>query len=159
MQQCCIKIIYLHEINSIRLKSCFTVILIFCFQFFYSQIIKGKVVDNNSGSGISFAEIFCLETQNGTVSDVEGNWELENQVNFQITLLIRADKFDNKLIKVENQKKDLTIKLERSHIHLDEVIVSTSDSKLQRYSAFPAESRKIADLNKIEQKYYCLGLK
>ena len=107
MQQCCIKIVYLHEINSIRLKSCFAVILTFSFQFFYSQIIKGKVVDNNSGSSISFAEIFCLETQNGTVSDVDGNWQLENQVNFQITLLIKADEFDNKLIKVESQERTI----------------------------------------------------
>jgi len=128
-----------------------TVILIFCFQFVHSQIIKGKVVDNNTGSGIAFVEIFCLETQNGTKSDVNGYWELENKVNFQITLLIRADEFDNTLIKVESQEKDLIVKLEHSHIHLDEVIVSTSDSKLQRYSAFPVESRKIADLNKIEQ--------
>ena len=133
------------------MRNYFTVILFLCFQFAHSQIIKGKVVDNNSGAGIAFAEIFCLETQNGTVSDIDGNWELENQVNFQITLLIRADEFDNKLIKVESQEKDLIIKLEHSHIHLDEVIVSTSDSKLQRYSAFPVESRKIADLNKIEQ--------
>jgi iron complex outermembrane receptor protein len=133
------------------LRNFFTVILIFSFQFVYSQIIKGKVVDNNSGAGIAFAEIFCLETQNGTVSDVDGNWKLENQVNFQITLLIRADEFDNKLIKVENQESELIVQLDQSHIHLDEVIISTSDSKLQRYSAFPVESRKIADLNKIEQ--------
>ena len=129
----------------------FAVILIFCFQLVYSQIIRGKVVDNNSGDGIAFAEIFCLETQNGTVSDIDGNWELENQVDFQITLIVKAIKFDKKLIKVENKEKDLIIKLEHSHINLDEVIVSTSDSKLQRYSVFPVESRKIADLSKIEQ--------
>ena len=29
--------------------------------------------------------------------------------------------------------------------------MSTSDSKLQRYSVYPVESRKIADLSKIEQ--------
>jgi iron complex outermembrane receptor protein len=117
----------------------------------HSQILKGKVVDNNTGDGVPFAELFCLETQNGTISDSEGNWELENMVNFQITLLIKADEFDNKLIKVENLNSELIIQLEQSHIHLDEVIVSTSDSKLQRYSTFPVESRKIADLSKIEQ--------
>ena len=133
------------------MRNFFTVILIFCFQLVYSQIIRGKVVDNNSGNGIAFAEIFCLETQNGTVSDIDGNWELENHVDFQITLLVKAIEFDKKLIKVENKEKDITIKLEHSHIHLDEVIVSTSDSELQRYSVFPVESRKIADLSKIEQ--------
>ena len=151
MQHCCNKNIYLHLINSIKLKNCLIVILIFCYQFGYSQIIKGKVVDNNSGYGIAFAEVFCLETQNGTVSDVDGNWELENQVNFQITILVKAEDFDSRLIKLEDFNKELIVKLEHSHIHLDEVIVSTSDSKLQRYSAFPVESRKIADLNKIEQ--------
>ena len=133
------------------MRNIFTVILIFCFQLVYSQTLRGKVVDKNSGDGIAFAEIFCLETQIGTVSDVDGNWELENQFDFQITLLVKAIEFDKKLINVENKEKDLVIKLEHSHIHLDEVIVSTSDSKLQRYSVFPVESRKIADLNKNEQ--------
>ena len=151
LQHRCNKIIYLNYIKYLKLRNTFIVLLIFFSQFGFSQVIKGKVVDQSSGAGVPFAEIFCLETQNGTVSDIEGNWELENVVNFQITLLIRADEFDNKLIKVENQEKDLIVKLEHSHIHLDEVIVSTSDSKLQRYSAFPVESRKIADLNKIEQ--------
>ena len=133
------------------MRNFFTVILIFFFQLVYSQTLRGKVVDNNSGDGIAFAEIFCLETQNGTVSDIDGNWELENHVDFQITLVVKAIEFDKKLIKVENKEKNLIIKLEHSHIHLDEVIVSTSDSKLQRYSVFPVESRKIADLSKIEQ--------
>jgi iron complex outermembrane receptor protein len=133
------------------LKNKFVILLVFFCQLGHSQILKGKVVDNNTGDGVPFAELFCLETQNGTISDSEGNWELENMVNFQITLLIKADEFDNKLIKVENLNSELIIQLEQSHIHLDEVIVSTSDSKLQRYSTFPVESRKIADLSKIEQ--------
>ena len=133
------------------MKNKFVILLVFLCQLGHSQILKGKVVDNNKGDGVPFAELFCLETQNGTISDSEGNWELENMVNFQITLLIKADEFDNKLIKVENLNSELIIQLEQSHIHLDEVIVSTSDSKLQRYSTFPVESRKIADLSKIEQ--------
>ena len=133
------------------MRNCITVLLVFCFQLGFSQIIKGKVIDKETGLGIPFAEIFCLETQNGTVSDLKGNWELENIVNFQITVLIKAEEFDSELIKVENQEVELIVQLEHSHIHLDEVIISTSDSKLQRYSAFPVESRKIADLNKIEQ--------
>ena len=133
------------------MKYIFLLLISFISSFGYSQALKGKVVDAETGKGVAFAELFCLETQNGTISDSEGNWELENMVNFQITLLIKADEFDNKLIKVENLNSELIIQLEQSHIHLDEVIVSTSDSKLQRYSTFPVESRKIADLSKIEQ--------
>ena len=122
MQQCCNKSLYLRKINSIKVNKFFTVILIFCFQLVYAQTLRGKVVDNNSGDGIAFAEIFCLETQNGTVSDIDGNWELKNHVDFQITLVVKAIEFDKKLIKVENKEKNLIIKLEHSHIHLDEVI-------------------------------------
>ena len=133
------------------MKNKFVILLVFLCQLGHSQILKGKVVDNNTGDGVPFAELFSQETQNGSISDSEGNLELEYKVNFQITLLIKADEFDNKLIKVENLNNELIIQLEQSHIHLDEVIVSTSDSKLQRYSTFPVESRKIADLSKIEQ--------
>tara|TARA_B100000768_G_scaffold181554_1_gene205028 strand:- start:337 stop:2604 length:2268 start_codon:yes stop_codon:yes gene_type:complete len=141
----------LQKINSIKLKIFLSVLLFSCYQFGFCQVVKGKVIDKETGLGISFAELFCLETQNGTLSNVDGNWELENMVNFQITVLVKAEGFDSKLIKVKNQETELIIQLEHSHIHLDEVIISTSDSKLQRYSAFPVESRKISDLNKIEQ--------
>ena len=141
----------MQKINSIKLKIFLSVLLFSCYQFGFCQVVKGKVIDKETGLGISFAELFCLETQNGTLSDVDGNWELENMVNFQITVLVKAEGFDSKLIKVKNQETELIIQLEHLHIHLDEVIISTSDSKLQRYSAFPVESRKIADLNKIEQ--------
>ena len=141
----------MQKINSINLKIFLTVLLFSYYQFGFCQVVKGKVIDKETGLGISFAELFCLETQNGTLSDVDGNWELENMVNFQITVLVKAEGFDSKLIKVKNQETELIIQLEHSHIHLDEVIISTSDSKLQRYSAFPVESRKISDLNKIEQ--------
>jgi len=152
LQHCCNKNIYLPSNKSKILKSKFVTLLVFLCQLGFSQVLKGKVVDYKTGLGVPFAEVFCLETQNGTISDNNGNWEIKNMVNFQITLLIKADEFDNKLVRVVNQNSDeLIIQLEQSHIHLDEVIVSTSDSKLQRYSTFPVESRKIADLNKIEQ--------
>lgn len=126
-------------------------LLIIIFHFGHSQVIKGKVINKKTGSGIPLAEVFCLETQNGTIADSNGNWQLENVVNFQMTLHITADDFDSKLITIVDPKEELTTKLEHAHIHLDEVIVSTTSSKLQRNTTSPVESRKIADLNKIEQ--------
>ena len=74
-----------------------------------------------------------------------------------MTLQISATDYGNEIVKVNASNRSLMyrseikVKLSPEHIHLDEVIISTSDSKLQRYSTFPVESRKIADLNKIEQ--------
>lgn len=116
-----------------------------------SQSLKGKVLDFETGSGIPFAKIYCLETQNGSDTDSLGAWELDNIIDNQMTLQISAPEYDSKMIKVEGYDSEVIVKMNPAHIHLDEVIISTSDSKLQRYSAFPVESRKIADLNKIEQ--------
>ena len=68
-----------------------------------------------------------------------------------MTLQVSATNYENKILIVDSSDLEILVRLSTGHIHLDEVIISTTDSKLQRYSAFPVESRKIADLNKIEQ--------
>jgi len=145
-------LIYLHKNkNYLSTKINFLILFLVSVSFGHSQFINGKVLDSESGIGIPFAKIYCIELQNGAIADSNGYWQLENTIDFQITLQISADEFDSKLLKFKNAQQDITISLEPSHVHLDEIIVSTSDSKLQRYSAFPVESRKITDLNKIEQ--------
>ena len=123
---------------------------LFVFHYGNAQNIKGSILDLNSGEGLPFAKIYCIETQNGAIADSNGNWELENVINNQMTLQISASEYESKMIEVDNPNTDIIVELELAHIHLDEVIISTSDSKLQRYSTFPIDSRKIADLNKIE---------
>ena len=145
-------LVYLHKNkNYLSKKINFLILFLVSVSFGHSQFINGKVLDSESGIGIPFAKIYCIELQNGAIADSNGYWQLENTIDFQITLQISADEFDSKLLKFKNAQQDITISLEPSHVHLDEIIVSTSDSKLQRYSAFPVESRKITDLNKIEQ--------
>ena len=133
------------------MKNKFAILLVFLCQLGHSQILKGKVVDNNTGYGVPFAKIYCLETQNGSNADSSGTWQLDNIIDNQMTIQISAPEYDSKMIKVDSFDYAVIVKMNPAHIHLDEVIISTSDSKLQRYSAFPVESRKIADLNKIEQ--------
>ena len=118
---------------------------------FQAQSISGKVLDKKTESSIPFAKIYCLETQNGVIADSTGSWKLDNIIDNQMTLKISASDYDGEIIKVNKGTEDIIIRLTPAHIHLDEVIISTSDSKLQRYSVFPVDSRKIADLNKIEQ--------
>ena len=118
---------------------------------FSAQQIIGTVTDMDSGDGIPFAKIYCLETQNGTTADSIGNWRLNNVIDNQMTLQVTAADYDSKIINVEDASSSIEIQLNSAHIHLDEVIISTTDSKLQRYSTFPVDSRKIADLNKIEK--------
>ena len=129
----------------------FTIILFLSLLQSQAQSVSGKVLDKNTESAIPYAKIYCLETQNGVIADSTGSWQLDNMINNQMTLQISSANYGNEMIKVNATDNEIIVKLKPEHIHLDEVIISTSDSKLQRYSTFPVESRKIADLNKIEQ--------
>jgi len=132
-------------------KSILTILIFSLFQLGQAQVLKGKVLDDKSGLGLPFVTIYCIETQNGTVTDSIGNWQLDNVINNQMTLQISAAEYDSKIIKIDNANDEIIVNLEHAHIHLDEVIISTTDSKLQRYNTYPVDSRKLSDLNKIEQ--------
>ena len=126
-------------------------LLLISFLLGHSQFINGKVIDNETGLGIPFSKIYCLETETGVKADSSGKWQLKNVIYNQMTIQVSATNYENKILIVDSSDLEILVRLSTGHIHLDEVIISTSDSKLQRYSAFPVESRKIADLNKIEQ--------
>ena len=133
------------------MKKLFLALILFISFNGNAQNLKGSVTDLETGIGIPYAKIYCLETQNGATADSNGNWQFNNIINNQMTLQISATEYDSEIIKVDENDSVVIVKMDPAHIHLDEVIISTSDSKLQRYSAFPVESRKIVDLNKIEQ--------
>jgi iron complex outermembrane recepter protein len=146
-----LKYIFASYLKSTLLKKLLLVLIVFISFNGNAQNLKGSVLNLETGQGLPFAKIYCLETQNGATADSNGIWHLNNVINNQMTLQISANEYESKIIIVDNPDSEIIVRLEYAHIHLDEVIVSTSDSKLQRYSAFPVESRKIADLNKIEQ--------
>jgi iron complex outermembrane receptor protein len=133
------------------IKNWSIILSLFTAQITFAQNMKGTVIDKETEKGIPFAKVYFIELQNGTICDSIGNWELSNTINGQMTLQISSDEFETKLVKLKEGQTEITISLEHAHLHLDEVIISTSDSKLQRYSTYPVDSRKIADLNKIEQ--------
>ena len=126
-------------------------LLLISFLLGHSQFINGKDIDNETGLGIPFSKIYCLETETGVKADSSGKWQLKNVIYNQMTIQVSAIDYQSKILIVDSSDLDILVRLSSGHIHLDEVIISTTDSKLQRYSAFPVESRKIADLNKIEQ--------
>jgi len=126
------------------------ILLLILSQSLLAQSIKGRVVDSEAQIGIPYAKVFCIETQNGTITDSLGYWEINNMISNKMTLHVTAPEFEGVIIEVDEPSKLLTVELSETHIHLDEVIVSTTESKLQRYNTAPVDSRKLSDLNKIE---------
>ena len=151
MQQCCIYYYIWRQINLENKRINLLFLLLISFLLGHSQFVNGKVIDNETGLGIPFSKIYCLETETGVQADSSGKWQLKNVIYNRMTIQVSATNYESKILIVDSSDLEILVRLSTSHIHLDEVIISTTDSKLQRYSAFPVESRKIADLNKIEQ--------
>ena len=151
MQQCCIYYYIWRQINLVNKRINLLFLLLISFLLGHSQFVNGKVIDNETGLGIPFSKIYCLETETGVQADSSGKWQLKNVIYNRMTIQVSATNYESKILIVDSSELEILVRLSTGHIHLDEVIISTTDSKLQRYSAFPVESRKIADLNKIEQ--------
>lgn len=89
----------------------------------YSQInIKG-VVCNSKGNPLSFTNIVSLKKQNGTATDKDGVFQLEN-LDKNDTLKITNIAYYPKLVSVESLLKNDTILLIENTKTLDEVIIT-----------------------------------
>ena len=83
--------------------------------------VKGKVVDENSLAIIG-ANIVSKETKKGTISDIDGNFELSVPVGDK--LVISFIGYETKEIAVKSAMTDLTIVLKENLSMLDEVVVT-----------------------------------
>lgn len=83
--------------------------------------VKGKVVDENSLAIIG-ANILSKETKKGTISDIDGNFELSVPVGDK--LVISFIGYETKEIAVKSAMTDLTIVLKENLSMLDEVVVT-----------------------------------
>ncbi len=129
-------------------------LLVFGFLFLkigFAQVLEGTIVDAKTGEPIPYAQVYCLELHNGTTSDEDGFWKLEQVLSGKFSLQFSAVGYESRLINVEKTESSLQIKLEGAHINLDEVIVSTSVSNLQRFNTSPVDARKLSELNNIQQ--------
>ncbi len=100
------------------------VFFIFKFNFIFSQTtqIKGKIVEVETGSPISFANIVILKTTIGGISDENGKFEINYPDSLSNhTLLISAIGYKLFKQKLSTLKLPLTINLEDSLFLIDEV--------------------------------------
>jgi TonB-dependent starch-binding outer membrane protein SusC len=85
-----------------------------------SRLIQGKVVDNRN-EPLPGVNIIIKGTVSGTVSDIDGNYQLQVNNPEQAVLVYRFIGFDEKEIAVSNQTT-INVTLEESSIGLDEVV-------------------------------------
>ncbi len=93
---------------------------------FSQENIIGKVIDHTDQQPLIGALVQLQSSENGTVTDEQGNFELKN-VTDNDKIIIKYLGYEESIIQVNIQTTDLgVIELQRANTTLDEVIVSAS---------------------------------
>ncbi len=116
--------------------------------------LHGRIIDSKTGEGLPGANILLQATTVGTVSDLEGYFNLENIPSGRYTLLISILGYKpgvyEKITIAANQTTELQAELESTLISAPEVIVTASKSS-QRVQDSPISVAVLSDLD-IRQK-------
>ncbi|MDN3669061.1 TonB-dependent receptor [Echinicola jeungdonensis] len=124
------------------MKYLIQIALITCIQFAaIGQEIRGKIIDDQSGSPISGAAIQVIGSEKGTVTDAQGRFSLE-QLPENSQLKISYLGYLSQKITVSGSKS-LTIRLEASEKQMQEVVV-TANREASLRSEVPIAISKIS---------------
>lgn len=102
-------------------------IFILCTSSLFSQVIKGKVTDAESGKTLSFVSVFINNSSIGTTTDAEGNFTIASPSSqrFEIITSYVGYETHTTSISPENSTRFLNIKLKQKSAELEQVIVSS----------------------------------
>ena len=103
-------------------------VLLFHFSASAQTVIKGKVVDANSGNPLSGATITVVKTKINSVSDLLGNFSVSASIGDE--LIISSVGFKNRSISVKGES--IQIALESVSSELDEVVVTALGIKREK---------------------------
>ncbi len=118
--------------------------------FIYGQYsLEGIIIDQISAQPIIGATVLLQKAEKGTVTDIDGNFRLENLTEGEHTLTISSLGFATKSVKVQvPAEEELVIYLSPTAIEMEEVIVSTPFHQLQSENVMKVERATIAELNR-----------
>lgn len=107
-------------------------VFLFAFGSLQAQLIKGLVLDE-MGKGL--ADVTVQVGSTGTISDAEGQWQLNLKNNPGKTIGFQHISFRAKSINLVPGQGYYTVSLEKSQLGLDEVVVSGSRKSVPRHNA------------------------
>lgn len=123
--------------------------------------IKGKIVDANLKSPLSFANIRVAETMLGTSSNVNGEFELKLKKGaYKIVASFIGYYSDTIIVEVDKNLNDLKFSLQQSEIVLSEVLVKPGVNPALEIIRKAIEKKNIRNnkLNSYEVEAYTKGL-
>ncbi len=105
--------------------------------------LKGKIIDKKTKESLVGVELVIIQSKQGTISDIDGNFELKNIKQKQIDLKISYVGYEDikKHISFTSPSVFIKIEMEQEVFDLDAVIVSTPFSKLQKDNVMKVSKR------------------
>lgn len=121
--------------------------LVFAPLLLSAQSLKGKVIDSESEEGIPFAKISVNDLSINTMTDEEGGFNLSNLPRASVEIIVYARDYEKKLIRINiSQESEILIRLKSEHTVFEEVIISTSEGRLQKENITAVEYRSKENL-------------
>jgi len=113
------------------------------------QNFVGTILDKQDNKPIPFVEIYFVDLHTGTTTNENGIFTIEhfNQKKIHVQITYIGYKTIDEVIDIESAKNK-TFYLEESHYKLEEVLISTSTSRLQRESIVSVSREKMSELQK-----------
>lgn len=137
------------------MKSLALIILISSIQVFAQSFsVKGKVIDFQSGSSLSFANIRVEGTTLGTASNVKGEFELKlNAGNYKLIASFIGYFSDTISVNINSDLSGLIFKLKSTEINLPEVVVKPGENPALEIIRKAIERRKQRELNLLSYEF------
>ncbi len=112
--------------------------------------LKGKITDKNTHEPLTGVSIYIPQSKQGTVSDIDGNYILTNIPYKEIDVVYSYQGYKNtkKHILFTQPEMHLNISLEEDVFELNEVIVSTPFSKLQKENVMKISKKTMRSMEK-----------
>lgn len=107
-------------------------IIAICLLHISSGQISGEILDASNHSPVTYASIQLVNTNTGTVSDEQGNFNLVVPKNTQTILLITHVSYKDKLVQISNSKT--TVYLEEKTTSLEDVSVNARPDRFWKKS-------------------------
>jgi hypothetical protein len=119
-----------------------------------TQTIKGKIIDSDSELSLAYATILVLNIDPliATISDIDGNFRLENvpvgRISLQISFVGYETHYVSDILLSSGKEQNLNISLKESFFSLNEVIVKPKDKKeeaLNKMATLSARTFSVED--------------
>jgi iron complex outermembrane receptor protein len=130
----------------------FLILYLFCVYtpLLQAQNLKGKVIDAENKTPISFATIHLIDLQSGTLTDSNGTFIFNNALPKLLKIKVSAIGYETAIKQLHLPIEDsIIIELKSIHVDLTEVTVSAATGVLQKHNITNVESQSLQKLNTI----------